>query len=543
MGRRSLPLFLIVALALPAAAREITLAWLSRQPASYAKDFYIWRYFDQNITPDQADAAFYQIRSVNWKLIRRYAKKTRKPGFAQADRCHRLPAQKLPAETAECSAIAVTPYKFARMPRKKRFELMKQVGDYPELLKWMDVMADERPFYALVQSDPDTFLTVFNRCGRSWRKANLDHPLPPRLIRALSRKRAFAQSVKLIVTDPDLPVLQRSLLGIDSTPLSHQAAFFLAMNAIRLGHPALAGIYLADAYKKAWFRFDKDKVLFWFYLLDPKKETLRQLADSFDLNIYTLYAHEALGTRWPRVVSPAFGKKGCRYDIEDPFAWLRVLDRIQGKKPDWLLDFAHRFACRNTEGHYSFIMERAAKWRTHYFPVPYPDAYRGLSLDDKALVLALARQESRFIPSSVSPSYALGMMQIMPFLVKALAKERHEPFDLDTMFDPYQNVAYARTHLKFLEKSLYHPLFVAYAYNGGIGFTKRMLTTRGLFKKGKYEPWLSMELVHYDESRRYGKKVLANYIVYKKLLGEPIGVRSVVERLTEPSRTDRFRSR
>jgi len=134
-------------------------------------------------------------------------------------------------------------------------------------------------------------------------------------------------------------------------------------------------------------------------------------------------------------------------------------------------------------------------------------------------------------------------MQIMPFLVKALAKERHEPFDLDAMFIPEKNIAYARTHLKYLKRFLWHPLFIAYAYNGGIGFTKRLLTKWESFQKGVYEPWLSMELVHYDESRRYGKKVLANYIVYKKILGEPIDVASVVETLTQPRHTDRFRSR
>ncbi|WP_456450382.1 lytic transglycosylase domain-containing protein [Hydrogenimonas sp.] len=536
-------LFFLLLLPALLGAGEITLEWLAQKPRSYAKDFYIWRYFGQNITPEQADAAFYQIRSVNWKLIRRYAKKTKMPGFAMADRCHRLGAKKLPAESAECSAIALTPYKFAHMSRKKRFELMKQLADYPNLLRWMETMVDETPFFALVKSGPDTFLELFNRCGRQWRAEHLDHPLPPLLVAELSKKSGFAQTIKLIATDPNLPNLRRSLLGIDSAKLNHRATFFLAMNAVNLGHPALAKIYLADAYKKAWFRFDKDKVLFWFYLLEPKEETLKQLAQSFDLNLYTLYAHEELGTKWPRVVSPSFEKEGCGYDIEDPFAWLKVLGAIKGKKEAWLLDYSRRFACRETEGHYSFVMERAARWRTHYFPLPYDKAFEGLSADEKALLLSLARQESRFIPSSISPSYALGMMQIMPFLVKALAKERKEPFDLDAMFDPYTNVAYARQHMKFLKRSLYHPLFIAYAYNGGIGFTKKMLTTRGLFEKGEYEPWLSMELVHYDESRRYGKKVLANYIVYKKLLGEPIAVSKAVETLTRPSRTDRFRSR
>ena len=522
---------------------DITLKRLETMPRSYAKDFYIWRFFDQPVSDREADAAFYQLRSVNWKLIHRYAKRTKKPGFAMADRCYRIAADKLPVETPSCSAIAVTPYKFSKMTQAKRYALMQQLADYPDLLRWMDVMADENPFFELVKSDNKIFFQVFNRCGRDWRSEYLNHALPPRLIERLSKEKEFSQTVKLIVTDNRLDNLQKSLLGVDPEKLDHQTTFFLAMNALRHDHPHLATFYLANAYKKAWFRFDKDKVLFWLAQTEPEKDYLKALSNSFDLNIYTLYAHEKLKTRWPRTATPSFKKKHCRYDISDPFSWLKVLDRIRGKKEDFLIDYSKHFACKNTEGHYAFIMERASHYRTHYFPIPYESAYEGLSIDDKALLLALARQESRFIPSSISPSYALGMMQIMPFLVKALAKERDEPYDLDAMFIPEKNIAYARTHLAYLERSLSHPLFIAYAYNGGIGFTKRLLTSRDLFKKGEFEPWLSMELVYYDESRRYGKKVLANYIVYKKILGESIGVSEVVQTLTEPTRTDRFRNR
>jgi soluble lytic murein transglycosylase len=521
---------------------EITLQQLEKMPRSYAKDFYIWRFFDRNITPEEADNAFYQIHSVNWKLIDRYAKKTKMPGFTMAARCYRLKPSDLPAESAECSAVAITPGKFAKLPKERQFRLVKQLQNYPNLLRWTNIMISKSPFYELVKSDADTFFEVFNNCGRAWREEHLNHPLPPSLIKRLASKREFSQTIKLIVTDNRLTRLQQSLLGIDSETLDHQSTFFLAMNALRHNRSKLAGIYLSDAYNKAWYRFDKDKTLFWLSQLDPECPCLKALSESFDLNIYTLYAREKLKRRWPRIVTPVFETRGCDYNISDPFAWLKQLEEIKKRKNLKLIDYGKRFACKNTAGHYCFVMERASRYRTHYFPIPYEDAYKGMKIDDKALLLAIARQESRFIPSSISPSYALGMMQIMPFLVKTLAKKRHEPFDLDTMLIPQTNIAYARTHLKYLKRYLWHPLFISYAYNGGIGFAKRLLTERELFKEGQYEPWLSMELVYYDESRRYGKKVLANYIVYKKILGEPIGVASAVETLTRPSRTDRFRS-
>jgi soluble lytic murein transglycosylase len=73
-----------------------------------------------------------------------------------------------------------------------------------------------------------------------------------------------------------------------------------------------------------------------------------------------------------------------------------------------------------------------------------------------------------------------------------------------------------------------NPLFVSYAYNGGIGFTKRKVLNYFKFK-GEYEPFFSMEMVPYSESREYGKKVLTNYVIYKTLLGEKTTLHEILK--------------
>ncbi len=50
-----------------------------------------------------------------------------------------------------------------------------------------------------------------------------------------------------------------------------------------------------------------------------------------------------------------------------------------------------------------------------------------------------------------------------------------------------------------------------------------------------------MELMSNSESREYGKKVLANYVMYKKVMGEDISIVHLFDILTQPKRTDRFR--
>ncbi len=104
----------------------------------------------------------------------------------------------------------------------------------------------------------------------------------------------------------------------------------------------------------------------------------------------------------------------------------------------------------------------------------------------------------------------------MPFLSKAIAKELNEEYFIDEQFNPNVNLKYANHHLNYLEKNLLSPLFIAYAYNGGIGFTRRMLQKQKGFveKNDPYEPMLSMELMSNTESREYGKQVLANYYIY-----------------------------
>jgi len=100
-------------------------------------------------------------------------------------------------------------------------------------------------------------------------------------------------------------------------------------------------------------------------------------------------------------------------------------------------------------------------------------------------------------------------------------KEKGEKIDFDEIFNPYKAIEYADFHLDYLTKYLHHPLFIAYAYNGGIGFTRKHIKDGRNFRTGPYEPYMSMEMMENDEAREYGKKVLANYVIYlNKSIGE-----------------------
>jgi soluble lytic murein transglycosylase len=228
-------------------------------------------------------------------------------------------------------------------------------------------------------------------------------------------------------------------------------------------------------------------------------------------------------------------KKETNYNINDPFEWLKVLDDYKTLDEKKYKYYKRRFNTIETQGHMAIIQAKYDKFKKSYFPLPYQKYLKKLPKKRQALIYALGRQESRFVPTSISPSYANGVMQIMPFLSKALAKQLKDKYDIDKQLTAKTNLRYADFHLNYLTSRLDNVLFVAYAYNGGIGFTTRMLKNSGLFKtKRQYEPFLSMELVHYDESREYGKKVLTNYYVYNNYLRKDIKFSSLFENLRSP---------
>lgn len=267
---------------------------------------------------------------------------------------------------------------------------------------------------------------------------------------------------------------------------------------------------------------------------------LYELTSSWDVNIYSLYAKEFFEKKINSIdyyIPLKNSELVYEYkNTSDPFFWIPILNNLSKISQNKLEQYENSLNDVKTIPHLSFIYERYYQYKKSYFITPYQEYLSKYSSERQSLMNAIARQESRFIPSSISTAYAMGVMQIMPFLSKAIAKQLDENYEITDQLKPETNLRYANFHLNFLVKSMKHPLLVAYAYNGGIGFTRKMLKN-GLFsKKSKhkeYEPFLSMELLPYEETRKYGKKVLANYYIYKNHLDKenPVKLISLFEML------------
>ena len=521
-----------------------SLKFFEDKPRCLAKDFYIYNFLnEESTTPQEAKALFGMVHTMNIRFFHLFAKKMDNQEYKKISKCMNLEITPLMKEDDECLNIGITIAKATSLPKGQLKSLMPRVKHNKELSKVLELMSRENVYEHALYGDAQLFLTLFNGSITSYKEAIFNQPIPKVSMDSLAKHVKFNAFVISVIQNDDLVNLQKSLLHVSpSSEVSAKALFYLGLNALKYDEKKQAICFFERSIEHAKKRDEKDRALFWQYLTSEDKSYLKKMIESFDVNIYTIYAHEKLDVPFDNIVSPVLEGEHPTFNVTDPFAWPKVMNKVYHMSQEEVEKEANKFKYANTLPHYSYLMERVMRYQKNFYPIPYFEEIKDFSIHRQALMLAIARQESRFLPSVVSTSYALGMMQFMPFVAKDIAKKQKlEGFSLDAMFDPRIAYLFGNIHLDFLERNLLHPLFIAYAYNGGIGFTKRHLLG-GAFSKKAYEPFLSMETMINEESREYGKKVLANYIVYMRLLGEEVSLSNLFETLLIPSQSDRFRN-
>jgi len=530
---------------------NITKEWLNEKPKGYVKDFYLWRYIEQNKGNDNDVIwALSEANNANHKIFFKYTKPSKKDPSNVVVNCLNLTTSELIKTNGECLNIGLSILEATNIRGEQLSSVIEKIkADYLKKNEKLNIINAKDPFESLINSSSnDVFFGTFNEVGESFRIQYFNAYLPQTLVSKLQEdKSKFKKMIKTIVTTPQITTIQQSLFNVDTKNLDFQDVFFLAMNAVKHEREEVAIKYLEIAKTKAYLRFDKDNVLFWQYKLTRDKLYLEELANSWDINIYSVLAKEELGlsidnalfdfnmTNGQSIDGNSTAINNSQFDTSDPFLWRSVLNDIKVDFNDTKVEkYRTLFNTKETLGQRTVIEEKYNKFRIGYFPNPFEDYIKDYSIHRQALINALARQESRFVQSALSSSYAMGVMQIMPFLSEAIAKELNEPYDISKQLEAQTNIRYANHHLNYLEAKLANVLFVAYAYNGGIGFTTRMLQS-GLFKQGPFEPYLSMELIAYDESKHYGKRVLLNYLMYyNNLSKEKIKLSTLLEMIKSP---------
>jgi len=143
------------------------------------------------------------------------------------------------------------------------------------------------------------------------------------------------------------------------------------------------------------------------------------------------------------------------------------------------------------------------------------------------LVLAVIRQESEFDQKANSYVGAKGMMQLMTYTAKLVAKQAKLSYSKSKLTsDPYYNIQLGSYYLSGLleEYEGSYPFALA-AYNAGPKRVKYWKKINGNPQKGviDYVDWI--ELIKFKETRNYVQRVIENVNVYRYILdGKPVKI-------------------
>lgn len=181
-----------------------------------------------------------------------------------------------------------------------------------------------------------------------------------------------------------------------------------------------------------------------------------------------------------------------------------------------LPELGHSFSRGRLTDHLTHYPE--GKWRVPW-EVAYPRAYEPLVVkhcSENALPTPVAwgvmREESSFIADVRSHSNAIGLMQLIVPTARWVAAGTSLPSDEGALKRPEVNVELGTRLLGKLRATHKHPALAIGAYNGGGGAVERWVSGRTT-----EELDLFVELVPYDETRNYIKRVLSSQAAYAYL--------------------------
>ena len=158
--------------------------------------------------------------------------------------------------------------------------------------------------------------------------------------------------------------------------------------------------------------------------------------------------------------------------------------------------------------------------RYNYPIISTPKYINGRKIPETAFILSIIRQESEFDLSANSHAGAKGLMQLMPYTAKLVAKQAKLPYSKSRLTtDPEYNINLGSHYIAglILEYEGSYPFAIA-AYNAG---PKRVRYWKKINKdpqknQTNYVDWI--ELIKFKETRNYVQRVLENYNVYRYIL-------------------------
>jgi len=252
---------------------------------------------------------------------------------------------------------------------------------------------------------------------------------------------------------------------------------------------------------------------------------------------YSFLGAEHLGIPYHMAAKPipssSFSSLKKEAYIQRAYEWLQLHERTQAER-EWNQGLYK--ASRQT---WLKALQLAASWHWYdrtiqaatrvgaydalslRFPLAYPDNVQQIAAQtgiNSSLIWSIIRQESVFNTHAISRTGARGLMQLMPKTAKSIAHkssigELHE----EELFLPHINIELGALYLADLLARFDHqPALAIAAYNAG---PTRVQRWQKQLSAKDMKVWV--ELIPFDETRRYVQQVIAFTKVYDWLLKKP----------------------
>ncbi len=339
-----------------------------------------------------------------------------------------------------------------------------------------------------------------------------------------------------IIELTNLIISKRDVIGFNllkkklSTPDQFQS-FRLGLAAYGLGRKTEAIRFFKKASASDESGFWRSAALFWLYKLTGISKYRVMAKNVKPYSYYTLRAyHGKVPTANPTVWNSFYlrktteAKRGKLFALLGYMQW--AIDEAKKGGPYSAYEIG-RFAL--SIGDYRLSMEAAgAGVNNANSPLPvealkiaFPCLYRThvhrharIHSVSPYLMLALIREESRFTHDIVSHAGAVGLTQLMPQTAKKIWRKLNpgRKFSSHMLFDPNINIGLGSYHMKQLLAVYKNEIYALAAYNAG---------------KSRVEQWrqkmpfqdadLFVEMIPFEETRNYVRRVMRSYYIYKKV--------------------------
>ncbi len=167
---------------------------------------------------------------------------------------------------------------------------------------------------------------------------------------------------------------------------------------------------------------------------------------------------------------------------------------------------------------------------TYAFPTHgLPDAVHASDVE-RALALAIARQESVFDPNVKSSAGATGLFQLLPKTAAAVAKQFDIPWQPKKINEPAYNTQLGTAYLSKLMGDLRGSYILTFAaYNAGPTRVKEWIEKFGDPRDPKVDPVDWVERIPFTETRNYVMRVMENLQVYRARMSGGLSASLAIE--------------